>query len=95
MASSAGYGTIVANGTTVIKSSDSILERIISVNPGTTWVLSIYDASTAATATAAQLRWTKTLAANDNIEVNIQMQNGITVINTGTAGTAVITWKKI
>jgi len=94
MATASGYGTIVANGTVVVKNTDAILRRIFALDPGSSWVVSLYDASTAATATAAQLRWRKTLAANDNIELNLPMQNGITIINTGTPGTMIAVWQR-
>lgn len=88
-----GQGTRIATGDTAIQIKDrpGVLIRIVCNNPGTTATLAVYDS---ASTTANQKAAIATPVAGGYYEYNIQMKNGIRVVNGGgTPGDWTVVWR--
>lgn len=95
MAQKVGHGTVFANGTFVITAQAAILNKLLPVGTNTS-VIEVYDASAATTAAViwSQRRYLKTMASAD-VELNLPLMKGITVVVTSVVGTTVLTWSKV
>lgn len=79
--SAAAYKNITANATTVVKTGVSILHAVVVNNPGTTWVITMYDN----TAGSGSLIGTLTSpVSGGQYEYHASLSNGLTIVTSGT-----------
>lgn len=76
------YKNITSSATTVIKSGVTVLHRVVVNNPGSTWVVAIYDNTAGSGATVATL--SPETAGGGDFEYETSLSNGLTVVTSGT-----------
>lgn len=74
-----GYTNITSNATTVVKTGRGHLSKIVVNNPGTTWVLTVYD-NTAGSGTKIA---TIAVTAGQPLHYDLVFDNGLTIVSSG------------
>lgn len=85
----AGFANITTNATTLVKSGRGALARIVVGNAGSAWQAVVYDGIDA----TGQKIATISLNVTEELEFDVAVQTGITVVTSGTTpGDLTVIW---